>query len=86
MPANVLDENGFAPPTNVRKTLGIPARDVTLAQHWLKNAAGAYLHFSGDGCALEKAYRWQGTAEQAKKLRAAHPFARPFKALVPASV
>lgn len=82
MPFILDDETRLAP---ISKSKFNPATAQAVApalQCWLKNADGAYLHFSGDACALEKAYRWHGTAAQAKKLREAHPFARTFRTLI----
>lgn len=73
-----------SPAIRNRQTLGIPSRETTAAQHYLRDAAGAYLHFSGEGVATEKAWRWRGSPAQAKALREAHPFARRFQSLVPA--
>lgn len=85
----ILDDENLLSPTHRTAGKGrfnvihIPTAET---RGWLKNADGAYLHFSGEACALEKAYRWQGTAEQANKLRQAHPFARKFRTLVPVAV
>lgn len=72
-------------PRNIN-TVNIPSAAAQAERGWLKNADGYYLHFSGDGIATEKAWRWVGTTAQAKALRRAHPFARVFRTLVPASV
>ena len=69
-----------------KKTLGIPSRETTLAQHNLRDAEGRFLHFSGDGIATERAWRWRGTPAQAKALRKVKPSARAFKTLVPVTV
>lgn len=66
-----------------RQTLGIPSRETTLAEHNLRDAEGNWLHFSGEGIATERAWRWRGSPAQAKALREAHPFARAFRNLVP---
>ena len=84
MPFILDDENRLAPISKSRFNPATAQAVAPAAQGWLKNADGGYLHFSGEACTLEKAYRWKGTAEQAKKLRAKHPFARPFRTLVPA--
>lgn len=78
------DENRFSPPISKSRFNPATAQATPATmQCWLKNADGAFLHFSGEACALERAYRWHGTAEQAKKLRQRFAFAQTFRILVP---
>lgn len=85
MPANILDENGYSAP--ISKSRFNPAMAAAAAQQqcWLKDSAGAWLHFSGDLATENRIYRWRGTPDQAKNLRAAHPFAMTFTTLVAAT-
>lgn len=59
------------------------SEETIAARGWMRNAAGEFLHFSGTCVATDKAYRWTGDAKQARAMRAASDFAKPFNVLVP---
>lgn len=85
MPANVLDENGFAPPISKSRFNPAAAQAVNGAalKCWLRNSAGEWLHFSGESVTTNKIYRWSGTPEQANALRRRFDFAKDFRTLTP---